>query len=648
MSDQVRHVIVGTAGHIDHGKTALVKALTGFDTDTLAEEKRRGITIELGFAFLNTPGFDRQIVFIDVPGHEKLIKTMVAGASSLDAGLLVVAADEGVNVQTVEHFDILRVLGIPTGLIAITKSDLADADRIEAVAAQARELVSGSFLEGAPVIPVSAVTGAGLDELKSAVVEVARSVPERRTGGAFRMPVDRAFTMRGFGAVIAGTILSGEVGVGDRLEILPDRLAARVRGIQVHSKNVEKSSVGTRTAVNLQDVRKDQLRRGQTACAPGVFEPTSRIDGRLEVLRSCPEELKDRARVRFHVGTDEVMARVTILQGGRVRPGESALAQFALETKTVAAPKDRFVIRAFSSLRVIGGGVVLDAHSSPHRRRDAGAVGSLEMREVSLAGMLEQAFLKSGREPLSLEQAASAVGESPEDVAKAVDNLVEQGRIIRVRPTAGRNAERDPAHESCIHADVFAQLTRELKDIIGQFYAANPYRVTMPVADLRSRFVKRAGRQVFDAVVAELSRSGALVLRDTRVGLAGREPAWRVGQKRLAERVAAVYEEAGFASPAEDEVRAELGIAADWFEGIMIALLDQDVLVRLSDRVTYHFKHARAARDLVAEHIATKGGITAAELRDVLGLSRKYAISILEYLDNTGFTRRVGDRRVLR
>lgn len=647
MSDSINHAIIGTAGHIDHGKTALVKALTGLDVDTLAEEKRRGITIELGFAFMDTPGFEKQIVFIDVPGHEKLIKTMVAGAANLDAALLVVAADEGVSVQTREHFDILRVLGIEKGVVALTKSDLVDQDRIEAVTGQVRELTAGSFLRDAPIIPVSSLTGEGIDQLRAALIEAARGVRQRRTGGAFRMPIDRAFTMHGFGTVIAGTILSGEVNVGDKLEILPDGLTTRVRAIQVQARSVARSPIGTRTAINLQDVKKEQLRRGQTACAPGSVSPTTRIDARLHVLNSYSQELKNRTRVRLHVGADEVMCRVALLDCDKVEPGGSALVQLILESETVTVPRDRYVIRTFSSMETIGGGVVLDAQPAPHKRMDHSTIDSLAKREGGLGDTVEQAFLKSGAVPLSISDAAAGIGEGEADAAAAVDEMRASGKLVQIAPRS-LSAPRDLKRETYLHSNQYSALSEKLTGIISDYYTKNPYRYYMPSADLQSRFLKLAGKPVYDALVADLQSSGTLRIRETRIGLADRAIGWKPGERQNAEKIARVYEEAGFAAPPEEEVAAQLRISGRWFENLMTALTDAGTLVRISDKVTYHESVVAKVRSMVVKHIKEKGGITAAELRDILGLSRKYAISILEYLDAVRVTRRLEDKRVLR
>lgn len=645
------HTIVGTAGHIDHGKSALIRALTGVETDTLAEEKRRGITIELGFAFMDCPGTGREILFIDVPGHEKLVKTMVAGASNLDAVLLVVAADEGISVQTLEHFEILRLFDIPEGVIALTKSDLVDADRLRVVTEEIKALTFGSFLETAPIIPVSSVTGEGVDEVRTALIEIVRRMRPRRDTGIFRMPIDRAFSMTGFGAVIAGTILSGQVKVGDKLEILPDGLTSRVRSIQVHSKSVVESHIGIRTAINLMDVKKDQLRRGQTAVAlspskgPGSVMPTQRIDAQLRVLRTHDADLTNRTRVRFHVGADEVMARLVLLDCEKLSPGQDAVVQFILESPTVAMPKDRFVIRTFSSQTTIGGGAILDAQAGAHKRFDESTIEALGKLGGELADSVEQAYVKSGLTPLRVSEAAAAVGENEDEVAEAVRALVAETKLVRI---ASKLTDDEAENGSCLSSQAYQTAADRLVAIIEDFYSRNPYRIFMPASDLQSRFLKVAGKQVYDYLVHNLAEEGKLRATRVKIGVAGRQPQWKAGERDLAAKIERTYESAGYSTPPEDELQTELRIAPAVFVNIMTALTDAGVLVRLSDKVTYHVKTLRTAKEFVANTIRSDGGITAPDLRDKLGVTRKYAVAILEYLDNVQFTRRLGDKRVLK
>lgn len=633
---EMEQIIVGTAGHIDHGKTTLVKALTGVDTDTLAEEKKRGITIELGFAFMDTPGFDRQIVFIDVPGHEKLIKTMVAGASNIDAALLVIAADEGINVQTLEHFDILRILGVKTGFIALTKSDLVDGERIHTVTSEIAELVKGTFLEGQPIIPVSAITGAGVDDVRSALVSAAGKVRNRRDSGIFRMPVDRVFTLQGFGAVIAGTVLSGEINIGGRLEIMPDGLSARVRGIQVHSENAQKSYLGRRTAINLQDVKKEQLRRGQVACAPGSLTRTTLLDVRLFVSHNYDDELKNRTRVRLHVGTDEVMCRAALLDAETLIPGEAGYAQLVLESPTVALPKDRFVIRSFSSMITIGGGTVLDSQPAPHKRSDASVVEGLKKLEGHITDVVDHAFFKARYVPKTASEVAFSIGESQADVREAVESLAGEKKLVSV------------TKEKLLHASRFGELSAKLTAIVKDFYSKDAYKTMMPAADLQARFLKLADRQVYESVVTDLAEKNIIVKRDNKIGLADHQSGLSDAEQKAAERIESIFRSAGFATPLEDDVMDGLKLTPRTYRNVMTRLIDQGQLIRLSDKVTYHRDYLEQAKNTTINHIKEKGGITAVELKDMLGVSRKYAIAILEYFDSACLTRRDGDKRLLR
>jgi len=645
---ELDQVIIGTAGHIDHGKTALVKALTGTDTDTLAEEKKRGITIELGFAFMDTPGFDRQIIFIDVPGHERLIKTMVAGASNIDAAMLVVAADEGVSVQTIEHLDILQLFDINTGVIALTKSDLVDHERIEAVTNEIKMFVDQTFLADAPIMPVSAITGEGISQLRQTLFEVAHKTKSRRDTGVFRMPIDRVFTMQGFGAVIAGTVLSGEIKVGDKLEILPDGIITRVRGIQIHKENLEKSVIGRRTAINLQDVKKDQLRRGQTACAPGSVTATSRLDGRLHVLKGYSGELKNRERVRLHVGTDEVICRAVLLDAEKLEPGQNGLVQFVLEAPTVALPKDRFVIRTFSSMNTVGGGTILDSHPALHKRMDDSVLQALKKLEGGASDVVEQAFAKARYAPKTAAEISSAIGEGEAEVWEAVCSLLEEGKLIRMTQGTAVDDATAIRRDKFLHSSSYRELTSRLTGIINDFYSRERYRLLMPAADLQSRFGKFADKQVFESMVADLITKGVLIKRDNKIGIASRQAPLKPEEKVLAEKIVKLYKDTGFSSPIDEDVIAELRISPSVFNNLIIMLLDEGSIVRLSDKVIYHKEHFERAKQIVIDHIKTHRSITAAELRDKLNVSRKYSIAVLEYLDSIFVTRRDGDKRVLR
>ncbi len=632
------HVIVGTAGHIDHGKSALVRALTGTDPDTLPEEKARGMTIELGFVFLDDPAYAKQIVFIDVPGHEKFVKTMAAGASNIDAALFVIAADEGISVQTREHFDILKLLGVKLGAVALTKSDLVDEARVAELTAAVRNFVRGSFLADAPILPVSALTGAGVEAVKAALREIGLRVAPRPDSGIFRMPVDRVFTMHGFGTVVAGTILGGMVKAGDRIEIYPEGLKSRVRGLQVHKSKADFSGVGKRTALNLQDVRKEDLRRGQVAAAEGSLVPTARLDARLDVLESADREIKHRERVRLHIGTDEVMARLAILGGQTVMPGASSPVQLILERPTVALPGDRFVIRSFSPLVTIGGGQVLDANPGKHKRFSGRVLEGLEKLGGTSRDAVEQMFVQSDGTPQGVHEIALKLGRGEPEVAAVVAELAADGSLVIV-------AREKP--ESYLHKTVYAQLSEGLVDGVKAYFDANPFRPTMPFSDVRAEFLEESDAPTLKLVLDELIGKNVLFRKDAEVGLVGRDVKVDPVEDELKARIEGVFRSARFAAPLEEEVRVRLDINPSAFKKILDGLIRSGDLVRLAPKVTYHKETLEAAQAAALGLVERRGSVTIAELRDRLNLSRKYAQAILEYFDRTGLTKRVEDRHVL-
>jgi selenocysteine-specific elongation factor len=632
------HVIVGTAGHIDHGKSALVKALTGTDPDTLPEEKERGMTIELGFVFLDDPGYEKQIVFIDVPGHEKFIKTMAAGASNIDAALLVIAADEGISVQTREHFDILQLLGIKLGAVALTKSDLVDEARIAELTSAVRSFVRGSFLEESPIIPVSSVTGEGLGDVKRALQDIGRAVEKRPDSGIFRMPIDRVFTIQGFGTVVAGTVLGGQIRAGDRVEIFPDGLKSRVRGVQVHKEKREASGIGHRTALNLQDLKKEDLRRGQVAGAEGSLVPTVRLDARLDVLRSVAKDIKHRDRVRLHIGTDEVMARLAVLEGQSIAPGSSAMVQLILESPTVALAGDRFVIRSFSPLVTIGGGQILDANPKKHKRLSGQVLEGMRRLGGAAREAAEQIFLQAAGIPLNVKEAALKLGRSEPEVEEAVRDLLAAARLVTVR------RERP---ETYLHQAVYESLKEKVTAEVRGYFEANPERALMPYSITRAEYLKQGDAETLKLIVDDLCRANVLFRRDAEIGLVSHEARMKPADREIAARIEGVFRSARLAPPLEEEVQRRLALNPSLFKNVLGRLIREGKIVRLGAKVTYHREALEAAREAVAGLIERHGAVTIAELRDRLNLSRKYAQAILEYFDKTGLTKRVEDRHVL-
>jgi selenocysteine-specific elongation factor len=638
MTEKV-HFIVGTAGHIDHGKSALVKALTGTDPDTLPEEKERGMTIELGFVFLDDAAYDKQIVFIDVPGHEKFVKTMVAGAANLDAVVFVIAADEGISVQTREHFDILRLLSVREGIVALTKSDLVDAERIAALSAEVRAFVAGTFLESAPILPVSAHKGTGLPALIASLQAAGRRADRRDDCGFFRMPIDRVFIKQGFGTVIAGTVLSGGVKTGDRLEILPERIETRVRGIQVHKSKQDASGLGRRTAINIHDVEKTELRRGQCAARPGFLSPTQRLDARLRLLQNAPKELKTRDRVRFHVGTDEVIARVVLLEKEKLQPGESMLAQFVLESPTTALYGDRFIIRTFSPLNTIGGGEVLDVSPARHKRFDEVALKGIRKFEGTLDDAVEAILAKESGKTQSVDELALTLGRQPELIKDALNKLMAGGSIIRIK------AEKD---ERFIPASALTVLKEKILATIKKYLAANPQRPFMPSADLASTLSRPTGDAVLKSALDALASAQAVVRPEGGIALPGHQAKLADKDQDLANRVESIFKRAGFEPPLEDDVCKELRLPLNQFRKIMGSLVQQGVLMRIDPKVTLHREAVEKAKTAVLQFLRLRRGITIAEAKDVMKVSRKYACAVLEYLDKIQVTRRSGDAHVLK
>ena len=635
------HVIIGTAGHIDHGKTALVKALTGRDADTLEEEKRRGITIELGFVFMDTPAPDKQIVFIDVPGHEKLVKTMVAGASNIDAAILVIAADEGINVQTREHFDILKLLDIQKGIIALSKTDLVDDLHIQTLKTDMKDYVKGTFLEDAPIIPVSSISGFGIENLKASLYRIAEEVTPRVDRGAFRMPIDRVFTMRGFGTVTAGTVLSGTVMEGDKVEIFPDGLISRVRGVQVHHSKTNQSHIGKRTAINLPDIGKEKLKRGQTAAAVGSLAPSNRFDGKLHLLKSYEKKLKNRERLRLHTGTSEIICRLVLLDRDKLSPGETAFVQFVLEAPNVAMPQDRFVVRTFSPLMTIGGGIILDSAPLKHKRFSSQTVEELGMLDGNLEDTVEQVFLKGAFSPQSAGEVAKIIGKEKEDIADAVQNKLSSGKIISIK--SSKAAGKDIRY---LHETPYANLKNKLEGILKNYFEKKPYESLAPSSVLRSEFLQLSDDHVFRNVLAELIADKTIYEKDGKVGLTGHEVQMTSREQTTADKIEQIYKSAKFKTPIEEEVRTQVGLTPPEFKNILTGLLNQDRLVRLSGNVIYHKNTFTKVKKLVVETITKNQSITIAELRDQLQFSRKYAQAILEYFDASGLTKRQDDKHI--
>lgn len=632
--DAAKHVIVGTAGHVDHGKSTLVEALTGTNPDRLEEEKRRGITIDLGFAFLGLG--DVRLGFVDVPGHERFVRNMLAGVGGIDLVVLVIAADESIKPQTREHFDICRLLGIPRGLIAITKADLVDADVLGLVRLETEEFVRGSFLEGAPIVPVSARTGAGLEVLKKELLRISSESPTKGTSRHFRLPIDRSFALKGFGTVVTGTLVLGAVKVEQEIEIYPLRRRVRVRGLHSGGTNIQQAVAGQRTAVNLAGIDHSEVRRGMTLSVPTIFQPTVRVDARITLLRSA-RGMKNHARVHFHQGTMETVAEIVLLQQQNVAPGESALAQLRLEEEVFVLPGDRFIMRQFSPVVTIGGGVVIDAHASRHRRADSSVVPSLEIfehgtREQALAAITERLD-----HPLSLDQIMGRTGWIESEVRAAVRALVDQKRL--------RMLADEPLRVASFKSVV--DCAAAVRGAIEEFHRANPLLPGIPRQDLRGR----AGDPdpgVFDLALGDLVKAGVASISGDLVQRAGREIALSPEEAKAKSVIEAEFARAGLTVPSFAAVLEKLPVEARRAQKILQILLREKVLVKVAEDLVFHHAAVAQLRELVATYKRQKGPrLAVPAFKELTGVTRKYAIPLLEYLDREHVTRRVGDERVI-
>jgi selenocysteine-specific elongation factor len=653
----MKHVIVGTAGHIDHGKTALVQALTGIDADRLKEEKLRGITIDIGFADLALD--DVRIGFVDVPGHERFVKNMLAGAHGLDMVMLVVSADESIMPQTREHFDICRLLNVKSGLIALTKSDLVDEELLELARAEVEDFVRGSFLEGNPIVPVSSRTGAGIEQLKRHLLELARSTRPKAVDAIPRLPVDRAFSVKGFGTVVTGTLIAGELAVGEEVQVFPEGPKARIRNLQVHGKDTEQALAGQRTAVNLQGVDIGQVVRG-TVLAPALrLTPTSLLDARLDLLTSASRPLLQRARVRLHHGTAEIMARVVVLQDSaaeaegsgadtadsslasarrlpaQIEPGGTGLVQFRLETPVTALPGDRFIIRSYSPQITIGGGIIIDALPEKHRVRShaPGLLARLERADPieRVAIFVEMA----GSTGLSLGELISRTGATDSQVARARTVLVESGRVAEV-----------PGPSPALIATAAVQdLSEKVIGLLEQHHRSEPLSVGASREEVRDRLFNRIRPEIYRGVIQRLVDSGKVATEREALRLSSHQPALGGTDAEAKQKLEQSLRLAGLRAGTIEETAAAAGVPIDLARKLYALLAGERRVHKLGD-LLFHAESLDQLKSAVRARKAVSPKMDVAVFKELTGgLTRKHAIPLLEYLDRERITRRVGNER---
>jgi selenocysteine-specific elongation factor len=632
----MKSVIVGTAGHIDHGKTALVKALTGIDADRLEEEKRRGITIDIGFAHLEIPTADGNKVrlgFVDVPGHEKFVRNMLAGIGGIDLVLLVIAADEGVKPQTREHFDICRLLSIQRGITVLTKSDSVDRETLDVVRMEVEEFLRGSFLDiaKAPILAVSALTRAGIEELKRALLDVASQIPARDSGAIPRLPIDRVFTMKGFGTVVTGTLVSGSISRDDELELFPSGRKLRVRGIQVHGTAADQAVAGQRTALNVAGASTADLARGMSLALPDTFHAGKRVDVSLSLLPSA-KPLKHRARVHLHVYTAEVIAEVRLYGGKEVNPGERVFAQLRMEEPGLLLPGDRFIIRQFSPVITIGGGWVLNANPPSKVKKDE---AESFLREIAIAtpeAALEARVARRGQQALSVAEAVAETGLPASVIQRHLSKAVQNGDIVR-------------AADVFIHRAFFDSLKSQLTKRVEDFQAESPLVAGLGRKELQESFATRS--EVFSAALDALVKEKKLEFAGELVRLPGRGVVMKDEESESKRIIEQAFASAGLAVPALKDVLSTLKVDRARAQKIVTLMLRDKVLVKVSDDLVFHSSALQQLREQMASQKAKSPNIDVGRFKELTGVSRKYAIPLLEYLDRERVTRRVGNERII-
>jgi len=630
--------VVGTAGHVDHGKSTLIQALTGIDPDRLQEEKERGMTIDLGFAWLTLPS-GQEVSVVDVPGHERFIHNMLAGVGGIDIAMLVVAADEGIMPQTREHLDILDLLHIPSGVIALTKSDLVDDEWLELVAAEIEDAVKGTALAGASIVPVSSHTRAGLDALVAELERLLAVDRARPSTGAPRLPIDRVFTIAGFGTVVTGTLLDGELYVGQEIEVQPGGRRIRIRGLQSHKRKLDRAQAGSRVAVNLAGVATDDLQRGNVLTSPGSTRPTRLLDARVRVLESAPRPLGHNMLLTFHTGATETTAKASILDHQQVDPGGTAWVQLRLADEVAVAKGDLFVVRQPSPSVTLGGGTIVEPHPRRHRRFQPRILERLAVLERGTPSDILLQQLQA-REPSDLGSLATRAGLPTPEVSALVAELAERGDVV-ILEAAGADGPRLASPSMLVSRVGWDRLVGHIEASLGGFHRDSPLRRGMPKEEVRTRVGLTA--KVFSRVLDRLLARGLVAEDGPLLRLPSHAVELSPEQDRAAAALLRVLREAGASPPSRDAAEAGVGASPE----VTQVLLDRGVLVEVADDLVYPREVLEEIVERVTDAIRADGSITVAGVRDLFGTSRKFALALLSHLDERKFTRRVGDERVV-
>lgn len=629
------HLIIGTAGHIDHGKTSLVKALTGIDADRLPEEKQRGLTIDIGFAYLDLNS-DYRISIVDVPGHERFVKNMLAGATSINLVLFVIAADDGVMPQTVEHLEIINLLGIQHGIVVVTKKDLVTDEWLEVVQDDIKRILAGTTLEHAPILPVSTITGEGIESCKAMIKKLITQVKVRGSDRVFRLPIDRSFTISGYGCVVTGPILGGQISVDNEVEILPLKKTLRVRGIEVTGEQVHTAFAGQRAAINLTGIKSGEVKRGYELSIPGYLEPTNLIDATLKLIKSIKNPLKNRTRIRFHSNTSEVMGRVILLDRDSLKPGEESCIQIFLENLITTERNDRFIIRSYSPAYTIGGGVVLRSNTTRLKRFKGETLKILKtLASGNLADIIEQIYLNNSHAVLTSDDISRQANIHPSIAADITAELVKKGSLLKF-DIDGKGV--------VFHRNIIAALREEILHILRTFHKENPLKAGIEETYLKTLLRKDTHPLSIAASLSTLKREKTIKVIDGKLSLKDFEIELSAQDKSKANKIEEFFLHAGFTPPSIEEVYTKFGTSS---KSTISLLVEQKKIIALENDLYFHTTTLDTLKGIIKEYIRKHGSINVAQFRDLTKTSRKFAVPLMEYFDAIHFTRRTGDVRIL-
>ena len=634
----MKHIIIGTAGHIDHGKTTLIKAITGRETDRLKEEQKRGISIDLGFTYFDLPNGERAGI-IDVPGHEKFVKNMLAGVIGIDIVLLAVAADEGAMPQTLEHLAILDLLGIKKGFVVLTKTDLVEEEWLELVEDDLREEVAGTFLEDAPFLRVSSTEKKGIDGVIEKIMEYSEEIEEKKDTDLPYFPIDRSFVISGFGTVVTGTLLSGKLQVSDEIEIFPEGIEGRIRTIQVHDKDEEEAFAGQRVAINIAGIKKDDAPRGSVIAPIDSLKKTMMLDVKIKLLKSIDRSIENRTRVRLYIGTKEILCRIVLLDKEVLNPGEEGYAQLRLEEEIVAKRNDKFIIRFYSPMFTIGGGEVIETNPKKHKRFDKEVVEDLRIRiDGNEEEILEQVILNKSPDFPTLEELVSYIAIVKEELEKRIENLIEKEKILKFSLTK---------NTYIIHKEYFRELYKSIKDELDNFHESYPLKVGMPKEEIRSKFLNNAPTKLGEAILDKFVKLGFLEQDKEYMKLKEFEIVLSPEQEVVKSKIINIMKENGINPLKREEIIEELSLEENDFYEVYNYLVDSGEIVKFNNDISLYIEVVDLSFEKLIKYIKENGSLSVAEFRDLLGSNRKTALALLEYADIKKVTIREGDKRRL-